>query len=75
MPIEWKSACIVPLFKGKEDRFVCSNYRGISLLNVIGKVWQDIVERISSSIDGAIGEEHCGFRERRGCVNQIFAVR
>ena len=35
---EWKSACIVPLYKGKGDHLECANYRGISLISVIGKV-------------------------------------
>ena len=35
---EWKSACIVPLYKGKRERSECANYRCISLLSVVGKV-------------------------------------
>ena len=42
MSMEWKSACIVRLFKGKGDRFECSNYREISLLSVVGKFMGDI---------------------------------
>ena len=76
VPKEWKSACIVPLYKGKGDRFECANYRGISLLSVVGKVYGGIlIERIRVSSDRAIGEEQCGFREGRGCVDQIFTVR
>ena len=76
VPKEWKSACIVPLYKGKGERSECANYRGISLLSVVGKVYGGIlIDRIRSSVDRAIGEEQCGFREGRGCVDQIFAVR
>ena len=39
---------IVPLFKGKGDRFECFNYRGISMLSMVGKV------------DGALGKEGRG---------------
>ena len=76
VPKEWKSAFIVPLYKGKGDHLECANYRGISLLSVVGKVYGTIlIERIRKSVDRAIGEEQCGFREGRGCVDQIFAVR
>ena len=32
VPEDWRSAVIVPLYKGKEERTECNNYRGISLL-------------------------------------------
>ena len=38
VPKEWKSACIVPLFKGKGELLECANYGGINLLSVVGKV-------------------------------------
>ena len=76
VPADWRSACIVPLYKGKGDKAVCSNYRGISLLSVVGKVYAKIIiERIRNGTDGVIGEEQCGFRRGRGCVDQIFTVR
>ena len=54
----------------------CTNYRGLSLLSVVGKVYGRIlIERIRNSSDMAIGEEEWGFREGRGCTDQIFAVR
>ena len=34
VPMDWRGACIVPLYKGKGDKYECSNSRGISLLNV-----------------------------------------
>ena len=34
----WMTAVIVPLYKGKGERTECRNYRGISLLNVVGKI-------------------------------------
>ena len=76
VPREWKSACIVPLYKGKGDRRECGSYRGISLLSVVGKVYgRVLIERVVESTDEAIGEEQCGFRRGRGCSDQIFAVR
>ena len=35
---DWRSVVIVPLYKGKGERTECKDYRGISLLNVVGKI-------------------------------------
>ena len=40
MPEDWKSAVIVPLYKGKGERTECKNYRGINLLIVVGKIYR-----------------------------------
>ena len=39
VPMDWCEACIVPLYKGKGDKYECSNSRGISLLSVAGKLF------------------------------------
>ena len=36
---DWKPAVIVPLYKGEGERTECSNYRGITSLSVVGKVY------------------------------------
>ncbi len=40
------SACIAPLYKGKGDKQECSNYRGISLLSVVGKLYGRVLINI-----------------------------
>ena len=37
--VDWVIACMVPLSKGKGDVYECSNFRGISLSSVVGKVY------------------------------------
>ena len=39
VPEGWRSAGIVPLFKGKGERTEWDNYRGISFLSVVGKIY------------------------------------
>ena len=39
VPVDWVIACMVPLYKGKGDVYKCSNFRGISLLSVVGIVY------------------------------------
>ena len=36
--IYWVSACVLPLYKGKEDKCDCTSFRGISLPSVVDKV-------------------------------------
>ncbi|KAI3363117.1 hypothetical protein L3Q82_011764 [Scortum barcoo] len=44
VPLVWQTGVVVPLFK-KGDRRVCSNYRGITLLSLPGKVYARVLER------------------------------
>ena len=39
VPMDWRGACIVPLYKGKGDKCKCCKSRGISLLSVVGKLY------------------------------------
>ena len=34
-----------------------------------------LVKRVRAGHNCAIGEEQCGFRQGRGCIDQVFAVR
>ena len=73
--MDWRGACIVPLYKGKGDKCECSNSRGISLLSVVGKLFgRVLINRVRADTECAIGEEQCGFRQGRGCMDQVFAV-
>ena len=69
-------ACIVPLYKGKGDKCVYSNSRGISLLSVVGKLFgRVLIKRVRAGTECAIGDKQWGFRQGRGCMDQVFAVR
>ena len=50
--------------------------RGISLLSIPGKLYgRVVINRVRELKYGAMEEEQSGFRERRGCADQIFTVR
>ena len=67
---------IVPVHKGKGERTECSNYRGISLLSVVGKIYVGIlVDRVHKMTEGLIDDEQGVFRAGRGCLDQIFTLK
>ena len=72
---DWKDAVIVPIPK-KGDLRKCDNWRGISLLDVVGKVFTRIMQdRLQVVAESILPESQCGFRKGRGCVDMIFAAR
>ena len=75
VPQEWKDSTLVPLHK-KRDRKECTNYRGISLLSVPGKVHTLVLlERLQAVIDPQLSETQYGFRKGRGTIDQIWVTR
>ena len=72
---DWKDAVIIPIPK-KGDLKCCDNWRGISLLDVVGKLFARILkERLEKIADRVLPESQCGFRKGRGCVDMIFVAR
>jgi hypothetical protein len=76
MPDELAVGRIVTLFKGG-DVHDCGDYRGISLLNVVYKLLSAILnKRLVRYCDenGVLDEEQGGFRQGRGCTDQIYSL-
>ena len=64
--MDWRGACIAPLYKGKGDKCECSNSRDVSLLSVVGRLFGGVlIKRVRAGTECAIGEEQCGFRQGR----------
>jgi len=74
MPKEWAMTIICPIHK-KSDKTDCQNYRGISLLSVIYKVFAKILAKmLSPYAEQIIGDYQCGFRRDRSTKDQMFAL-
>ena len=72
VPDEWRDALIVPIPK-KGD---CDNWHGISLLDVMGKLFAKVIHRrLQKVVEEVVPDFQCGFRSGRGCVDMIFCVR
>ncbi len=57
MPADWTKVIIVPVYKGKGRRGDCGSYRGISLLNIPGKVYGKVLtERVQRLTEEKISE-------------------
>ncbi|TWW59477.1 hypothetical protein D4764_06G0010070 [Takifugu flavidus] len=74
VPLDWQTGVVVPIFKSGNQR-VCSNYRGITLLSLPGKVYARVLEkRIRLIVEPLIEEEQCGFRPGRGTTDHLFTL-
>ena len=56
----------------KGDLSNCDNWRGISLLDVVGKVI--VQDRLQQLAEEELPESQCGFRKGRGCTDMTFVV-
>ncbi len=75
VPRDWCDAVLIPLPK-KGDLSVCDNWRGISLLDVVGKVVARVIqERLQKLAEDQLPESQCGSRKGCGCTDTIFTVR
>lgn len=61
---DWVDAILVMLYKGKGTRSDCGNYRGISLLNAVGKVFARLLlNRLEKYVcPNILPESQSGFR-------------
>ena len=68
----WKNAAIVPIHR-KGSRMVCTNYREISVMSIVGKVFARVLnERVNVWTMDKVMDEQGGFRAGRGCVDQTW---
>ncbi len=69
IPQDWGKTIILPIYKGKGDSGRSDNYRVISLINHIAKLYERILEKPK------LGEEQHGYRKDRSTSDPIFILR
>ena len=75
VPQEWVDVTLIPIPK-KGNLSDCNNWRGISLLDVAGKIVARILqERLQMFAEQELPESQCGFRKGHSCTDMIFTVR
>ncbi|GFR64639.1 cilia- and flagella-associated protein 74-like [Elysia marginata] len=77
LPQDLRDAVVITLYKNKGEKSDCSDYRGITLLSIAGKVLARILlNRIVSTIaEENLPESQCGFRSNRGTTDMVFVLR
>ena len=76
VPQDFNDSLFVQLYKNKGSRNDCNNYRGISLLNVVGKIFARLLlPRLQLLGERIYPETQCGFRPDRSTVDMIFSLR
>ena len=76
LPTEWTRGIIFPIYKDG-DKKDTNNYRGITLLSIVGKVYAQVINyrlMIWSEMNKILVEEQGGFRPVRGCPDQLFSL-
>ena len=76
VPQDMRYANIVTLYNNKGDRSDCNNYRGISLLRFVGKVFARVALTILQILaERTLPEPQCVFRTGRSTIDMLFSVR
>ena len=72
LPQDLRDTVIITLYKNKGVKSDCSNYRGITLLSIAGKILARLVPSIAAD---HIPESQCGFRAKRSTTDMVFSLR
>ena len=76
IPTDWKRDLVVPLWNGKGVRQHSNNYRGETLLSVLGKVYaQIILHRFHHHLLEHQCPEQSGFIPKRSMIDRILVLR
>jgi hypothetical protein len=77
IPDEWKCAVVTALYKNKGDRENCDNYRGISVISPIGKIFEKLIGKqilIYFDNNGLFTRNQHGFRRNFSCATALQSL-
>ena len=77
VPESWSIGVITAIYKNKGSKDNPDNYRGITLLSCISKLFTSLVNyRLTLYLDAysLLGEEQTGFREGYSTIDNIFVL-
>ncbi len=78
IPSTWSVGHIIPIYKNKGDTTCPENYRGITLLSCLGKLFTSILNnRLSVFCDShnILSENQAGFRRSYSTVDHVFTLK
>ena len=77
IPDEWKFSIVLPLFKNKGNADDCNNYRGISLLSPIAKIFETLLANQVSHYfesNNLFHPSQHGFRKNYSCESALHEI-
>jgi hypothetical protein len=75
-PDKWNQSYIIPIFKSGEQ-FNLMNYRGISLMNCLSKIFNSVINNRLLDIilyEHKINPSQFGFRKKQQDIRQYFLL-
>ena len=78
IPEAWTIGMIVPIYKNKGDKGDFNNYRGITILSCLGKLFTSVINaRLNKFADESslISENQTGFRKNYSTMDHIFLLK
>ena len=76
VPQDMRDTNIVTLYKNKGDRGDCNNYSGISLLNIVGKLFTKVeLMKMQVLAERIYQQSQWGFRTQMATIDRIFSLR
>ena len=73
-PDVWSQGIIFPIYKNKGDKGDPNNYRVITILGCMGKLFTNILnERLNTYLENCnlLNEEQAGFRKKYGTIRRL----
>ena len=77
IPETWSIGVICPIYKGKGCPLDVDNYRGITILSCLGKLFSCVLnERINAFLEDnkLLGKEQAGFRKGYSTADHVFSL-
>ena len=75
LPKTWKNGAVVHIYKNKGDEKECDNYRPICLLEIVYKIWSNLVtKRLSQILHIITSNNQYGYKEKNSTIDAIMKV-
>ena len=78
IPESWTIGMITPIFKNKGDRGDFNNYRGITILSCLGKLFTSVINtRLNNYANNTnlLNENQTGFRKKYSTLDHMFLLK
>ena len=78
IPEAWTIGMITPIYKNKGDKMDVNNYRGITILSCLGKLFTSVINaRLNKYADevNLINENQTGFRKKYSTTDHVFLLK